>query len=507
MKNRRLTINMIASILSFAINIGISFFLARFIVEKLGREAYGFIGLINNLISYASIVTIALNSLAGRFITLKIHQNDNESANIYFNSVFLGNVIMSFIIGIACIVMLINLNLLINIPYNLDVDVKVAFALVSIEFCTNLIFSVFGTATFVTDKLYLTSLRTIEANILKVIIIFFLFWAYLPKIFYVNISNISMSLFCILMNIYYTKKLLPQIKINLKYFDVKIIFELIKSGAWNIFTRISQILETGVDLLLTNMFLGPSSMGTLSITKTLPNAFVSFTGAIINVFAPQLTINYAKNEKENMLLVLRNSFRIMIAFTSIFFAFIVAYSEDFYKLWMPSQDAKTLYILTILSVFHMPITSGLNSLYNVFTVTNKLKKISIVLLAANTINFIIIIISCSFLPKEISILMVAGTSSLFSLLVMIFFAIPYSAKCLNLKKTIFLSDLIFCIIVNFVITLIFLFVKLFIDINSWIILFVVVMISGILGLMINIFFVIPREQRGMLFDKFVRRNK
>jgi len=72
MKNKQLAINMIASIVTFAINLGISFFLAPFIINKLGRESYGFIGLINNFVSYASIVTIALNSMADRYITLKI---------------------------------------------------------------------------------------------------------------------------------------------------------------------------------------------------------------------------------------------------------------------------------------------------------------------------------------------------------------------------------------------------------------------------------------------------
>lgn len=507
MKNKRLTINMISSIVSFTINIGISFLLTPFIVEKLGREAYGFIGLINNLISYASIVTIALNSLAGRFITLKIHKEDNEGANIYFNSVFFGNIIMSVIIGIGCIFMLIKLENIVNIPSSLETDVRIAFILVSIEFCINLIFSVFGTATFVTNKLYITSLRTIEANIIKVVIIFFLFWIYLPKIFYVNISNILMSLFCIVINIYYSKKLLPQIKINIKYFEIKVIWKLIKSGMWSVFTRVSQILENGVDLLLSNMFLGASLMGTLSITKTLPNAFIAFTSAIVNVFTPQLTINYAKNEKEAIILVLRNSFKTMSAFTSIYFAFIVIYSENFYKLWIPSQDSKALYILTILSVFHMPITSGLNSLYTVFTVTNKLKEISLTLLASNIVNFIIIIISCLILPKEISILMVAGTSSLFSLLVMIFFTIPHSAKCLDLKKTSFLPDLFLCIIVNLVILLLFSFVKLIITINSWPTLFIALTISGMLGLITNILFIVPEEQRKLLLNKLLRSKK
>ena len=132
MKKKELLINMISSIVSFVITMGISFFLTPFIVGKLGREAYGFIGLINNIISYASVVTIALNSMAGRFITLKIHQDDNEGANIYFNSVLIGNIIMSIAFSLISLILLFNLGNIFHIPNSLNIDVKIAFSLVSI---------------------------------------------------------------------------------------------------------------------------------------------------------------------------------------------------------------------------------------------------------------------------------------------------------------------------------------------------------------------------------------
>ena len=98
MKNKNLLINIVTSIISLATSIGISFFLTPYIVDKIGKEAYGFIGLINNLVSYISIITIALNSMAGRFITIKIHQNNEKEANEYFNSVLISNIIMALLL-------------------------------------------------------------------------------------------------------------------------------------------------------------------------------------------------------------------------------------------------------------------------------------------------------------------------------------------------------------------------------------------------------------------------
>ena len=46
---RELTINMAASLIQFTINIGIGFCLSPFVVSKLGAEAYGYVGLANNI--------------------------------------------------------------------------------------------------------------------------------------------------------------------------------------------------------------------------------------------------------------------------------------------------------------------------------------------------------------------------------------------------------------------------------------------------------------------------
>lgn len=507
MKNKQLVINMLSSILSFIVTMGISFFLTPFIVEKLGREAYGFIGLINNLISYVSIVTIALNSMAGRFITLKIHQEDNEGANIYFNSVLVGNIIISIILLCTSLILLLNIENILDIPKKFNTDVKIAFILVSIEFIINLIYSIYGIATFVTNKLYIVSVRTIQSNILKIVVLVGLFLFLSPRIFYVNIATIIMTIFIVITNVHYTKKLLPQIHINKKYFKLDSVLELIISGIWNVFNKLSQLLNTGLDLLLANIFLGASLMGSLSISKTIPNCFISFTISIVNVFAPDLTIYYAKNNKEKLVQTIENSIKIMTIFTSLFFAFIVVYSEDFYKLWMPSQESELLYKLTLLAVFHMPVTSGMNCIYSIFTVTNKLKKVSLVLLCNSILNATIIIISCMLLPNSISIYIISGTSSLLALLVMLYFSIPYAAKSLNLKVTTFYPNLITCVISNVFMILIFYLCRYFIKVDGWIELIFACFISAILGLILNIFIILSGEERKNLINKLKARRK
>ena len=51
MQNKRLAINMIASLFSFVISMGISFVLSPYIINTVGSEAYGFVNLANNFVS------------------------------------------------------------------------------------------------------------------------------------------------------------------------------------------------------------------------------------------------------------------------------------------------------------------------------------------------------------------------------------------------------------------------------------------------------------------------
>ncbi len=51
MKYRQIAINMLANIVAFIINIGISLFLTPYLVNSVGSEAYGFIPLANDFVS------------------------------------------------------------------------------------------------------------------------------------------------------------------------------------------------------------------------------------------------------------------------------------------------------------------------------------------------------------------------------------------------------------------------------------------------------------------------
>ena len=190
MKKKQLLINIISNMLSFALQMGISFLLTPIIVEKVGDAAYGFIGLANNFVSYASILTVAVNSMASRFITFELSKGNKERANKYFSSVFIMDMILSIIIVVVSGIIIINLTFLLDIPENLVFDVKITFVLAFLNFVLSLISTVFTISTFAKNRLDLDAMRNIGANIIKALFLIVVFTFLAPKVYFITLSAV-----------------------------------------------------------------------------------------------------------------------------------------------------------------------------------------------------------------------------------------------------------------------------------------------------------------------------
>ena len=145
-KNKRLIINLVSNIISFTLQLGISFILTPIITDKVGNAAYGFIGLSNNFISYANIFTVIINSMASRFITYEIARGNNKKANKYYSSVFIMDIIMSVIIAILSLFVIINLKKFLDVPMELEKDVIITFILASINLILSIMTTIFTIA-------------------------------------------------------------------------------------------------------------------------------------------------------------------------------------------------------------------------------------------------------------------------------------------------------------------------------------------------------------------------
>lgn len=434
-RNNRLGINFIATVIQMVLNYAISFMLTPFIVESVGSEAYGFVSLGNNLVNYATIVTVALNSVAGRFITISIHQGRKEEGNRYFNSVLWANVFLAGIVAAVFAIVIMNLENIFDVPPLLVEDVRQLFIFIVINFIITIVCNVFTVATFVTNELYLTNIGNCIGAILRVLVIVFMY-KFLPlKVAYVGFSSVVCTVFISIYNFVVTKKSSLGLSVNISKFSFTQIRELFAAGVWNSVTKLSQILSDGLDLLISNLFISAAAMGALSVAYTIPTLFSAVVGTISGIFSPQQTYYYAKNDMDGVVAQIKLNMKMNGFFVSVILAGFIAFGKQFFDLWVPSQNTLLIYELAIIASTSVVVTGVTSCLNNVFLLTNRLKTNSIVWLLIGVFDAALAFILVKY--TSLWVFAVAGVSKVVGLIVNLTYLPIYSSKCLKIPVTTF----------------------------------------------------------------------
>lgn len=514
-KNKQIVVNMIASLLSCLVSMGVSFILAPKIINSLGIEANGFLEMSNQFVNFASIAAMALNSMAGRFITVKIHQKDTEGANQYFNSVMYANLAIAGFLFLPLTIIVFNLDKLINISPELVGDVKLLFAAIFLNFMVTIVSTTFSTATFATNRLDLTAMRTIESQILKGGLLILVFYFLPIKVSYMGIATLASTLYLLIAYIYYTRKLLPDIEISPKHFRMKKVLEILSAGIWNTVMRTGQLLTNSLDTLITNLAIGTTEMGYVGTSKSMVTAINMLYETISAVFTPSLTISFAKNNKKELVEDLTSAMRLTGFFANIPLAFMAAFGVSFYTLWLNKTqslyDPTIIYVLTLLTMFGTIVGGAISPLFNVYTVVNKLKWNSIVTLIMGVLSAgtVLLLIETTDTAANFGMYYIVGTSTVLGIIKNMTFTPMYAAHCLKLKKTTFYPTILRYIVVSIGMIFVFMGFNHIIPTNSWLVLILDVLLCGIAGAVINFIFLFGKKERDMLLDtifRFVKRG-
>ena len=501
-EKKRLAINLTAQMLAFVVNLGVSFIVTP-IIDAISTELTGFVGLANNFITCAQIVVSALNTMASRFITIHIHKKDEQQANEYFSSVFFGNLIMAGIFLVPMLALIVFVDKLFPVPAMYVGDVRLLWAFLFANFFVSIVGSVFSVATYCKNRLDLNSIRTIHAEIFRVI---FLVTAYnfFPKyIWYIGVASLIHTLYLTISNMQFTKRLLPEIHVRKKYFRLKKVWELISLGLWNSLTRLSQVLLDELDIMISSV-LGAAAMGALGSAKTVPIAISGLMATVVGVFSPQITIAYAEGNKEKLINIIKSSNRIMIYIMSIPIAFVTAYGDIFFALWLPARDPHQMHILALLGMGVLYVSMSIQVLYHVFIITKKVKANSIVMIISGILSTATVFALLN--TTNLGLYAIAGVSTVIGLIRNLIFTPIYASKCLEVKWHTFYGDIItgLCSIAS--ITLVAFISRYFVKIESFVMLIAVGIVVGCIALVLNFFIILKKDDRKVVLDKVLRRG-
>lgn len=500
-KSAKIGETMMLSVISIALSIGINFTLTPYITNAVGAEAYGFVSLAKTFTSYANIFMVALNSYAARYLSIAYFNKQERAFKQYFSTVFIADFVVGgllFLVGLLCV---IKLDSLLNISPELVGDVKLLFLLTFFAFFLTTINTVFNASAYVKDHLDFANIIKVVSYLVEACILLFCFIVYDSSVWYVGVASVGMALVTLISSYVMTKKLLPDAHADMKAFSIDSLKRLVGNGLWNSINSLGNGLNSGLDLLMTNLMLTGTAMGQISISKTLTNVVFQLYDAMSQPFQPTFLRKYADGDKVGLFQDITKAMSVCGIFTNVVFAGFCAVGKDFLDLWIPTQDTAFIFQLVVIALLPAISEGCIYPAYYIYTLTLKNKVPCVITILGGLTN----VTGMYFLLKYTS--MGAYAILITTAVVMNFINLVtnpiYMSMCLKIPKTSFYPTLLKNIICCAITTLILVVVNGLFDLKlSWFALFVKILILAVIGIVCQVPLIFGKSTIG-IFSKII----
>lgn len=497
-RNQKTILNITAGVLNMLVTTAISFLLSPYIVAALGVEANGFVGLANNFITYGALISTALNSMGSRFLMMAYYNDEQEKFRRYYASLLFANLILAALFGLLGGACVWRLEVLLDIPAELVGDVKLLFAFVFSGFVLSTATTVWGTAPFLKNRLYLNAVTNSLSAAVRGLVILGLFLCLEPAVSLLGVAALVSAVLVCGSQILYQRALFPQLRARWQDFSWEAIRELISGGIWNTISNVGHILTSALDLLVTNLFVSPAAMGMLSVAHTMPAFVNTLNETIAGAVTPSLIMDYAQGRTEALVRTIRQSAKLISVICSLPLGFLLVYGQEFYALWQPTQDSRVLHMLSVILIFGRVFFTGLQPLFSVFTVVNRVREHSLVTIANGLAS--VALMGILLQTTDLGVYAIAGASVVCCFFKNMLFVIPFSAKYLGLKWTSFYRVLTPSVLCCGILWVWGTFQKLLCCPRDWLSLLAAGAVFAGVGLCLNCTIVLNRAERKLLLD-------
>ena len=502
---RQFIITVFLSIFAVGLNYIISLIITPVITENIGTEAYGFVSLAKTFANYASVFTVALNSFSSRYISIEYHKGNIGEANKYYNSVFIADLAIAFFIFILAFGFILNLDDFLVVPQKLVKDVKKLFLLDIINFLILSCSTVFMTATTIKNRLELGSIAKAISYLGEGLFLFIAFSLLTPRVYLVGIGLVVSSILILVLNVAISSKLTPELKIHRGNFSFLAIKKLLASGIWSSINSLGNMLNTGLDLLISNKMLSAIATGQLAIVKTVSTIFSTLFQLVSSAFNPVLLKHYANGDKKKLVATFKLGIKVNGMLANILFAGFFIFGFVYYSLWTPSQDLTLLQSISSITILGSVIEGAVVPLYYGYNLTIKNKIPCFVTIGAGILNVISKFLLLKFSGSGLFSIVI--TTVIVTWVVNFVFNPLYVSHCLGLKLTTFYPVLIRDLFSLIVIVIVFYHVSFIFYPTSWSGLIFVAALCALLGSIIHSIIVFDRHDYLIVLKIFKGWNK
>ena len=301
--SQRILINTLAQYLRTILNMVLSLYSSRLVLNILGVEDYGIYSLVAGVVSMLSFLTNSLVGSTQRFLSVNQGKGNIDRLKEVFSNSLLIHVFLGLIIAIILgILTPFIFNGFLNIPVDRIQVAKYLYLLVILMVYISFLASPFRALLVSHENIVYTSFVDVLDGILKVLLVLLLPRFQLDKLFAYGLILLSITLFNLFAFVIYSSyKYEECIFPKLKYLNLSYIKELFSFTTWVVYSSLCVTFKMQGLSIVFNKVYGTLMNAAYGIGSQI-SAMVSFiSSSFNNAIAPQLMSSEGAGNRTRML--------------------------------------------------------------------------------------------------------------------------------------------------------------------------------------------------------------
>lgn len=399
-KISRFKLNVFFGFLNSIISAIQTFWFIPYVKINIGTSAYGYISVINGLVNTLFVLANAVGSMGTRFILVSYEQNKVDQSNKYFNSECVAMLISSVFILVTSIFFSFYLQYFMNIGQRFRIQVQVLFVMTIFSFALQLLLSPFSSSFFYKNTLYITYILFTLDYLGRILLTIVLYRTGNKVLWSAALATDIVYLFSLFVYYVYFKREMINIELNIKFFSIKHLFEMIKSGIWIAISSAGNIMLSSLNTYFSNLFCGVFITGIYAAIMQLNIVESMILSVLVNTLLPKMFKLFSDSSESGFFNYTVYSMSIISLLLSIVSGGIIVYGNDFMSFWMGPKFTG-YQLLMFLTVIYLPFTLPSQVLNQSFTVMNKVSIPAIITVFSGILNVVLVVIMCNIFNMDI----------------------------------------------------------------------------------------------------------
>jgi len=323
-----------------AATLAVGFFLAPYVVHRLGNVAYGVWVLAVSAVNYLYLLDLGMRSSVLRYVSKGHTTQDHDGASEILSAAFWVRMQIGALVILLCAVLSALFPVLFRVPPALARDAREAVLIIGLTAALTLSVGVFGAVISALNRYDLLTIVTLTQISIRVISIVLVLRAG-RGIVAIALCELVAATIGNLLLVYISRKIYPELRVRLTIPRWEVLRKIWSYSFYAFLLTVAGQLGYETDNLVVGAFVSASAVTFYSIGNSLCRYTQQIVGAMTSTFTPVASTYEAARQSSSLRALYYNGTRATMAMSLPVVITLLTRGRNFISVWMGPQFAQT----------------------------------------------------------------------------------------------------------------------------------------------------------------------